>query len=528
MGVLALVVFAVELPRLSHYFYTVDSVLFSLAVDRYDVWSLRPHPPGYPVYVFLGGFFARAAGDYNRGFAILSVVFAASSVALLYGFLREWLSGVIAFATALLFSAAPVLRFDGALALTYTAEAAASVGLAWLAWRARERPTLATAAVLGAVLSLATGVRQSVGLFLAPVAAYGLLTPPWDLRTHLRRWGAAVASGLMVTLAWFVPAVALTGGLSRWAQATRFQTREVVFADAVWNRGAVAWDEHAWRLGYFLRAERSHLLPLLLILLLLLGAAAVARRVRPPSPLPRGVPAFLLAWTLPSLAFYLVVFDGWDRGPLGYALVFLPAVYALVGWLASAAWAALPLPDVRALHRWGAVGLAFVLLTPLPALHQDAERLRLDEIVAHDEWARGWDKIRAAYPPNETAILVWYSWAHVKWYFEDYLTWVYFPSYDVRGEDPWILVWQMQHREDERPFTEAYLSGPQGDPPHPIPSTIRTVVVFDFQLAGENGAQRRIDPAVNVSEAWAQDWRLLVFHPDASRPAIEDYLVFER
>ena len=79
----------------------------------------------------------------------------------------------------------------------------------------------------------------------------------------------------------------------------------------------------------------------------------------------------------------------------------------------------------------------------------------------------------------------------------------------------------MRHHEQEGRFIQMYEQGP-GRPAHPIPANIRTIVVFDFQLAGENGEARRLDPAVNVTEAHLPSgWRILVLHPDAAHPTVE-------
>ena len=31
-----------------------DSVQFAMGTEHFDLWRRRPHPPGYPLYIFLG------------------------------------------------------------------------------------------------------------------------------------------------------------------------------------------------------------------------------------------------------------------------------------------------------------------------------------------------------------------------------------------------------------------------------------------------------------------------------------------
>lgn len=69
-----------------------DSILFVRGVIRYSIADMRPHWPGYPVYIWLGKLMAAAVGDPIRGLHLLSAV--ASS-------LTAWPLAVVARAWAL-------------------------------------------------------------------------------------------------------------------------------------------------------------------------------------------------------------------------------------------------------------------------------------------------------------------------------------------------------------------------------------------------------------------------------------------
>lgn len=522
LGVILVVAAVVRALWASRTLYTVDSVLFSLGTERYDVAALRPHPPGYPVFVALGWLVRKAIPDANAAFVLVSVLFSLLALVATYGLAREWGSRRAAVAAALLLSFAPSFLFNGVVALSYTAEAAASVGLAWLAWRALRSPTAGRLAALGAAWGVAVGIRQSLFLFLGPLVLLPLLDPGlrWPgLRPAFRRAMWAGAPALAAALAWFVPMVALSGGYAAWKRATDLQSAYVVFADAVWQRGLPALREHWDRLLYFLHWDW---------LVLLLGAAALAtlfalrRSGRAARPWPRHAGLLLLVWVLPVTLFYLLVFDGWDKGPIGYVLTLLPALYLAAVLVAEAALRALapPAPTPAARRAWTGVG-AVLLLVPLAGLVQGSHDLVRDEVQAHDQWAAAWQGLAASYPPDHTAILAWYSWAHVEWSFPDYLAWTYFPSYKVPGKTDWALFFSMQHHEQEAPFIAKYVAGP-GQSEHPIPANITTVIVFDFQLAGENGSDRKIDPTIPIEEAHLPSgWRILLVHPDAKHPTIE-------
>jgi hypothetical protein len=229
----------------------------------------------------------------------------------------------------------------------------------------------------------------------------------------------------------------------------------------------------------------------------------------------------MVAWLAPALVVYLLVFDGWERGPIGYVLTLLPGLY--VGALLLADHGVRRLSAAQRLpHRRAIAALALpLLLLPLPGLAAQGDALIAKEAHAHDVWSKEWQQVATEYPANTTAILDWQSWAHVRWYFPDHVVWTYFPTYKVPGKTDWALIFRSQHHEDEAPFIAMYMQGP-GRAEHPIPATITTIVVFDFQLAGENHESRRLDPALNVTEAHLADgWRILVLHPDAAHPTVE-------
>src|SRR6266571_7631746 len=82
----ALLVLISRLATMPKTFWEGDELLFAAAVQKFDPWSSRPHPPGYPLYVGLGKFFALFATPFAAlvtisiiasviGFVALSIAF---------------------------------------------------------------------------------------------------------------------------------------------------------------------------------------------------------------------------------------------------------------------------------------------------------------------------------------------------------------------------------------------------------------------------------------------------------------------
>lgn len=540
-GVLGLAAVLARLPFRSHILNTWDSVLFALGIDHYDVTAARPHPPGYPVYVFLGWLAHHVWRDENTALVAVSLLLTGASVAALYLLVRQWTGRPAATAASALFGLSPVLLHNSVIATSYPGEAFFSILVALAAWRVRTAPTdrtLGRSAWLGAAFALALGFRASLLFFLAPLVAWALVWPqpgggPEPVRVALRRVRAAAISAAPVGLAWAIPMVVLSGGVRAYLAATRIQSGYVVFSESVFQLGRAAWDPHWMRFALYLDAETHVLLPSAVLVVVVAVVALVARvaaagRTGFPRPSAPAV-AWLLLWIAPPVAFYLLVFDGWDKGPDGYILCVLPAIYLAFGWLADAAWRVCRAAYAGAGPTWqtwvgrvAAVGIVVLCVVPGAGLAARWQPMHDREVRDHEAWAQGWAGLPAAFPPSDTAIVTSYSWAHVKWSFPQYTVWSYL-RIPVGPGSPWALTLESHNHTDDVGFYTAHEQGPTGRS-HAVPAAIRHVVVFDFQLAGENGGPRELRPEVQVREAHLPNgWRILVFDTDAAHPTVESY-----
>src|SRR5438552_14493119 len=74
----------IRIPFTSRLLYDQDSVQFTLATEKYDVYLHQPHPPGYFLYVMSGRLLNLFFHDANSSFLVLSLVGSGLTVVAVY------------------------------------------------------------------------------------------------------------------------------------------------------------------------------------------------------------------------------------------------------------------------------------------------------------------------------------------------------------------------------------------------------------------------------------------------------------
>ncbi len=263
----------------SHSLDEADSALFlSALVSGYDVSQVRPHPPGYPVYLFFADLLHSLGLEPFAALTLLSALCSSLTVVLFYHLLRSFFERRWALLGALLLLFDPLSWMLGGAALSDSMAALWAVLFVCLAVAARARDGCLVAAL--GVLGLAIGTRPAAAalvLVLIPVARWRLSTGRRDLRPWL--WGGVLAA--LVVAAWAIPMVKASGGLDGYLTASRQQveccverfdvlhTQEPVAPNLLLRVGR-------YTLGYLLvfprlGAERNDLLAMLALFLPALG-----------------------------------------------------------------------------------------------------------------------------------------------------------------------------------------------------------------------------------------------------------------
>jgi hypothetical protein len=235
---LSLVFLAAHVPLLPPTLEDVDSINFALGVADLDVAKHQPHPPGYPVFIALGKVSTsvlRMAGVPSpepRGLAIWSAISGAALVCFLYGLFcalgtvgRVLQTPAVAWWATLVAVTSPLFWFTALRPLSDTTGLAAAVGaqaliVSVITGKARPRALTWGACLAG----FAIGIRSQTLLLTLPLLGLAVVLPGLGLRARDRI--AAIAAVSIGVLAWGIPLIVASGGLSSYAAAIGSQAGE--------------------------------------------------------------------------------------------------------------------------------------------------------------------------------------------------------------------------------------------------------------------------------------------------------------
>ncbi len=196
--------FIIRMYLRSNYLDDWDSVQFALALDNYSIALHQPHPPGYPVYVFLGRLLHLVFPNVTDSLVYLSILFGTLSIIAIYLLAKKFFGEIVGVMSALMLSFTPAhLEFsDVAMSdIVSLFFIIVTIYLLYLSMASKNYLYLASIS-----LGITVGVRQT-DLLLVPLYFVFLIYHRNDLK-------ACILSILLLSLsvcAWLVPTIIDTG-----------------------------------------------------------------------------------------------------------------------------------------------------------------------------------------------------------------------------------------------------------------------------------------------------------------------------
>lgn len=215
IGVIALVVVA---STLFYYFFRsqslddYDSVQFAMGIDDYDISVHQPHPPGYPVYIFLLKCANYIFHDHLSSLLFWAIIPGGVGIGIFYLILRERFESLpLRVLLALVFAFIPLYSLNSEKALSDILSLTLYLG--WILLYVRIKKSKASIydyIGIGLVSGALAGVRiQLITCIIIPL----ILLFFSQIKIKPRQVIILTASCFAATLAWVIPSVIDAGDL---------------------------------------------------------------------------------------------------------------------------------------------------------------------------------------------------------------------------------------------------------------------------------------------------------------------------
>jgi 4-amino-4-deoxy-L-arabinose transferase-like glycosyltransferase len=378
----------------------------AFGIQHYDVLNGAPQFPGYIVYIALAQAVNIVFNDPQRTMVFISILSSGLAAAALFYLGREMFSPITGLLAALFLISSPLFWFYGEIALPHSLDLLVITLAAWLLYKIMIGQTgwLWWTVVL---LALIGGFRQQDLLFLAPLVIFTCY------RSGVLRIILALALGGLVSLAWFIPLMAYSGGFESYLEGSSafsasFFNSTSLLAGAGWT--GLQRNLFSKLIPYTLYAWSLAILPAVVYGFSNLPVRwrywLSSRNVR-----------FILLWITPSIAFYIVI----HMGQQGLVFTFLPALL-LMGSLGLE----------RLLRSWPSalyLSAAFMVLVNAgvfifaPTFPLGEGRFKLltyDTLREHDLGLNETIATVRQNFSNENTVLLAANWRHIQFYMPEY------------------------------------------------------------------------------------------------------------
>jgi len=203
-----------------------DSVDFALGVEKYDLLSMQPHFPGYPVYILIGKGFNSLTGDPLLSLSLAGAVFGALTIIPFYGIARILLGRDFGLWVALALAVSPLHWLLSEQAMSDGVGNFFVVSFVYLALKGLKAVTDRWKLIylsLGAlVLALGLGVRLSYFPYAVVLIGVVLLWTRQNRVLGLKAFGTSLAAGLLGVGIWLSWQVSYDGVKGLWDIAITF------------------------------------------------------------------------------------------------------------------------------------------------------------------------------------------------------------------------------------------------------------------------------------------------------------------
>lgn len=201
---IAIISFILRVNLRSNYLDDWDSIQFALAIDDYSIAAHQPHPPGYPVYIFLARLIHLVIPNVTDSLIYLSILFGVLSIIAIYLLGKTFFGEIVGVMSALMLSFTPAhLEFSDVAMSDIVSLFFIIITIYLLYNSTSSREYL----YLGSIsLGITIGIRQT-DILLIPLYLIFLVARRNDLRSCI----LSIVLFSISVCAWLLPTILDTG-----------------------------------------------------------------------------------------------------------------------------------------------------------------------------------------------------------------------------------------------------------------------------------------------------------------------------
>lgn len=390
----------------------VDPINFTVALQIYSPATDAPHPPGYPLFVFLARAAMTMVGAANA-YQLANLILLCMSCVILYTIFRRRDKADLGLYVAVLTFSHPL-----ALAATVTPECYISdmfFACGILFWTTqhdyRERLFLAGIFTLFLMLGL---VRPVSGVMLMPLAIAGQFSKAWAVNPR-KLFTVAIAivfTGMFALLISYVITVYLAGGWDIYKSATQRVMGSAFNQNSI--LGGASPETHFRMLSHYIGWLTILSTPALFVVAYIFFKNS-ARAVISTHKYALALGA---SWILPPMAFYVLIYY---LKPT-YQLIYLPCLIIPIGWALSSSSGLVSKSVAKVVFLLITLTQVAYFFLPLPNLPQPLFRLTSEYVNQQD---REWENllINISEVQSNNTLIVWAGHPHLTIYSLRLINW---------------------------------------------------------------------------------------------------------
>jgi hypothetical protein len=282
------------------FFHEWDPINFALAINKFDIYTDQPHPPGYPIVVLFSKILFYFIKDHLRTLQILSLIISIISVIIFYLFIFKLTNNKNnAFITSIIFSFTPIFFFYGIVEDVYIFETLITLLFGYFAYLTINNKKYFP--YFSIIYGLIGGIRFNDLLFFFPLFLYIFLKSKINLKGKIFNFLLVLIS----ILSWYIPSVLFGGGYEIYSYRSKSIFNWVLGTSIFYENNY--WLNHTFK-NFIIFIKDCFLSIIFLIFLFKKDKIYLI---------------FFTLWTLPSFLFYFFI----HTPKVGYYLTIIPAVY---------------------------------------------------------------------------------------------------------------------------------------------------------------------------------------------------------